>query len=454
MESAAEHRVLARKYRPQKFGEVVEQETTVRALQNALAHGRLGSAYLFFGARGVGKTTIARILAKRVNCSNVQDGEPCDRCESCLSILNGSALDVIEIDAASNRGIHNIRELRENVRFQPMAAKKKVYIIDEVHMLTTESFNALLKTLEEPPAHALFILATTELNKIPETILSRCQVFNFRKAPLRVIQEHLRQLCAREKIQAEDEALFWIARRGDGSFRDSLSFLEQAMVYCGAEISAEKVKTLIGHTPNELFVALTSSLLDPSAAADQVVRPVHEVFSAGGDLSRFIWEYLDFLRVALYLRRGVDDAEFLGAPQSELKRIQEGLDGVDPQQLARVFDRIYGLLTRSFALRLRNSYETRVLIEMELLEIRELLLRPSISGVIQKLNQMSAAIQQEVSGKATAPRSSETPAAAAPIAAATQTEDSAQYSAEYALMQQFRGVVVDPAEAPRLESDP
>lgn len=424
MESAATHLVLARKYRPQKFRDVVEQETAVRALQNALEHGRLGSAYLFFGPRGVGKTTIARILAKRVNCTDLKDGEPCDACESCLSILSGASLDVMEIDAASHRGIHHVRELRENVKFQPMSAKKKVYIIDEVHMLTTESFNALLKTLEEPPAHVLFILATTELNKIPETILSRCQVFNFRKVPLKIIQNYLRELCEREKIQSDDESLFWIARRGDGSVRDSLSFMEQAITYCGTTLSADKVKELIGHVSLELFLALTRALLDPRESEQAVLAPVHETFASGGDLSRFIWEYLDFLRVAIYLRKGVEDPEFLGVSGPELRRIHEEIGPVDPARLTQIFQGVYGLLTKSFALRLRNSYEARVLVEIELMDLRERLNRPSIAGVLKKLNQLSAA---QAGG--------------------------APYSAEYELQKQFLGTVVDPSGLPPLEPE-
>ena len=417
-----EHLVLARKYRPQKFREVVEQQTAVQSLKNALEHNRLGSAYLFFGPRGVGKTTIARILAKRVNCLNPQDGEPCDECESCKAILSGNSLDVIEIDAASHRGIQHIRELRENVQFQPMTGKKKVYIIDEVHMLTTESFNALLKTLEEPPAHVLFVLATTEYSKVPETILSRCQVFVFRKAPLKILQQHLKSLCEQENIAAEDEALFWVARRGDGSVRDSLSFLEQAITFAGDKLTTEKVKELTGSVPLDLFLELTRNLLNQDGSLEELLRPVHEIFASGGDLDRFVWEFLDFLRIAVHIRKGIHEAEFLGLPGPEIHRVDEALNNTDPVRLLTVFQSIYDLFKKTGAMQLRNSYETRVLIEMELIDLRERLARPSLSGVLQKLNKLSASIQQGV-----------------------------PYSPESDLQKQFLGTMVDPGNAPNLD---
>ena len=396
MEEQTGHLVLARKYRPQKFGEVVEQLAAVRALQNAVTGNRVGSAYLFFGPRGVGKTTLARILAKRVNCQAPQEGEPCNECESCKSILTGNSLDVIEIDAASHRGIHHIRELRENVQFQPMNSLKKVYIIDEVHMLTTESFNALLKTLEEPPAHVLFILATTEFNKVPETILSRCQVFIFRKAPVKVIQEYLKELATREGIETEEAALFWIARRGDGSIRDSLSFMEQAITYCGGKITEELVKELIGMTPLDVFANLTASILDPEKPPQDLMAPVHETFVAGGDLNRFIWEFLDFLRILTHVRQGVENTEFLGIPGPEVHKLRDQFAEADPNRLTVIFRSVHKLLNQAHALKLRNSYESRVLIEIELYALKEKLLQPSLSGVLTRLGKLSAAVSQGV----------------------------------------------------------
>ena len=422
MAERVDHRVLALKYRPRLFSEIIEQKTAVRALQNAFSSERLGSGYLFFGARGVGKTSIARIIARRVNCSNPVDNEPCNECESCRAILEGNSMDVMEIDAASHRGIQNIRELRENVKFQPMSGKKKVYIIDEVHMLTLESFNALLKTLEEPPPHALFLLATTELNKIPETILSRCQVFVFRKVPLKTMEEYLGELCRREGIKAEEEALFWIARKGDGSVRDSLSVLETAMTYCGDTITAAQVKELAGVVWTDSFIRITKSLLDEEAPAAELVQPIHEIYSSGGDLNRFVWDYLDFLRICIHLLHHIDDQEFLGIPGSEIKTIKEAIDRSDPAKLGIIFERVHGLLQKTHSYGLRNSYETRVLVEMELYGIKEKLGQPSLSGLLGKINHLSAAIREQK-----------------------------PYSPENDLQESFLGTVVDPEGLPRLE---
>lgn len=413
------HQVLARKYRPQKFQDVVEQQTAVRALQNAVQNERLGSAYLFFGPRGVGKTTIARLIAKRVNCESPVGNEPCDQCDSCRAILEGNSLDVIEIDAASHRGIQNIRELRENVKFQPMMSKKKVYIIDEVHMLTMESFNALLKTLEEPPEHVLFVLATTEYNKIPETILSRCQVFIFRKVPLKTVQKHLAAICDSEGMKYEDEALFWIARRGDGSVRDSMSFLELAMTFSEGEITTERIKELMGADWLDVFISLSLSVLDENSRAEEVMKPVHDIFQEGGDLNRFIWEYMDFLRIAIHIRQGIEDTEFLGLPGGDIHKIRDAFVEVDSVKLSIIFESIYNLLTRSMSLRLRNSYETRVLIEMELYNLRERLNRPSLSGILTRISKLSEAVGREES-----------------------------YSPENDLQSRFLGTIVDPTGAP------
>jgi len=237
---------IARKYRPSKFSEVVGQERITKTLKNAIKLGIFSHAYIFAGPRGIGKTTTARIVAKALNCKNPEDGEPCNRCENCIEISRGSFPDVVEIDAASNRGIDHIRELRENVQYSPVKGKRKVYIVDEFHMLTKEAFNALLKTLEEPPEHVVFILATTEIDKIPATVLSRCQKFLFRKVPEEKVVETLKQICQRENVSCDEEALKLIAVASEGCLRDAESFLEQTIALGEGKVKPEIVSGFLG----------------------------------------------------------------------------------------------------------------------------------------------------------------------------------------------------------------
>jgi DNA polymerase-3 subunit gamma/tau len=382
------YKVLARRYRPQLFREVVEQTHAISAIENAIKENRLGSAYLFYGPRGVGKTTIARILAKRVNCLNPQGVEPCNQCESCVEILNGSSLDVIEIDAASNRRIEDIRDLRENVKFKPIIGKKKVYIIDEVHMLTKESFNALLKTLEEPPEHVLFILATTEINKIPETILSRCQIFTFRKVPIVRLQKYLEEIAQKEKIQIEKDALFLIAKKGDGSVRDSLSFFEQIISYCDGKITAEKVRELTDSFSVDVMLTITQNLFRVSSS-NELLKPIADIFNDGGDLERFIWEYLEFLRICILIHKGIKDKDLLGLIGEDIEKIHQFVATIPFEKLFTIFDEIYQLRSKSYFLRIKNTYEARILIEVTLLKIQDKLNKPTLDEIIHDINQIS-----------------------------------------------------------------
>src|SRR6516164_7334807 len=252
------YQVIARKYRPQSFAELIGQEHVKVTLENAITQGRIAHGYIFSGQRGTGKTTVARILARCLNCEKGPTATPCGVCASCKEIAAGSGLDVIEIDAASNRGINEMRELRENVRFRPARDRYKVFIVDEAHQITSEAFNALLKTLEEPPEWVVFILCTTESHKIPATIISRCQQFSFRSVDFNDLVDRMRWICGEEGIQAEDEALFVIAQAGEGSVRDSLSALDQAIACCGNTISAEAVRSLLGSYSINLMSQVTN----------------------------------------------------------------------------------------------------------------------------------------------------------------------------------------------------
>lgn len=255
------YQVFARKYRPQTFTEVVGQDPIISTLKNSIKESRVAQSFLFSGTRGVGKTSTARILAKALNCLNPDSQDPCNQCEQCQDITDGRSMDVLEIDGASNRGIDDIRNLRENVKFKPANAKFKIYIIDEVHMLTTDAFNALLKTLEEPPSHVKFIFATTELHKVPSTILSRCQKFEFRKVPASKLVAKLKEILVDEKIEADEKSLYAIARSAEGSLRDAESLLDQIVSFSQGSISYEKTREALGQPDEEIYITLIDAIL-------------------------------------------------------------------------------------------------------------------------------------------------------------------------------------------------
>src|SRR3989338_6752580 len=256
------YQVLARKYRPQTFSEVIGQEHITSTLQNSLTSKRIHHAYLFTGARGIGKTTVARLLAKALNCEVSSAIEPCNQCRSCQDITSGSSLDVQEIDGASNTGVDDVREIRDRVQYLPSSGKYKIYIIDEVHMLSTNAFNALLKTLEEPPAHVVFVFATTEVHKIPQTILSRCQRFDFRRIALKQIADHLNKICGEENYTADAAALWLIARQGDGSMRDSLSLLDHVISFTNGKLTEAEVSQVLGLTERSLVYEIFQNILN------------------------------------------------------------------------------------------------------------------------------------------------------------------------------------------------
>ena len=296
---------LYNKWRGQTFDDILGQEHITRTLKNQLRAERVGHAYLFTGLRGTGKTSTARILAKAVNCVGGVEDPPCNQCPICRSITAGRSLDLIEIDAASNRGIDEIRDLRDGVNFSPHESRYKVHVIDEVHMLTNEAFNALLKTLEEPPAHVIFILCTTEPHRLPDTILSRCQRFDFRRGSVDAVLEKLRFICEREEIRISAEALEMIARRGGGSFRDAESLLDQLATYGSTEIGGELVQSVLGSVASATILGLVRSLI--TADAQTGLRLINEAIDNGAEPRQFLGEILDHLRALLLIRVGSQD---------------------------------------------------------------------------------------------------------------------------------------------------
>ena len=329
------YQVLARKWRPQTFAEIVGQGATAETLKNAISQNRIAHAYLFAGARGVGKTTTARILAKALNCRQGPTVNPCNDCASCREVTSGQSIDVLEIDAASNRGIDEIRELRESVRYRAARDRYKVFIIDEVHMLTTEAFNALLKTLEEPPEHVVFILATTELHKVPGTILSRCQHFNFRAISTRKIFERLALIAGEEQVRIEEQALSAIARASEGSLRDGESLLDQAISLCGKEVQEEQVRDLLGVVPQQLLENVADAVI--ARDAKRVLALVDQVLASGRNPQQLVRELMGHFRNLLMVKIAGKDSQLVSAPSEELARLQTVSAQLSEEDVTRFF---------------------------------------------------------------------------------------------------------------------
>ncbi|MFD2329301.1 DNA polymerase III subunit gamma/tau [Cohnella sp. GCM10020058] len=331
------HMALYRAWRPQTFKDMVGQQHIVQTLQNAIREDRLSHAYLFSGPRGTGKTTAAKVLAKAVNCERGPATEPCNECDACRRITSGAVMDVVEIDAASNRGVEEIRDIRDKVKYAPTEVRRKVYIIDEVHMLTTEAFNALLKTLEEPPAHVMFILATTESHRLPATIISRCQRFEFRRVPLSEQVERLREICGEEGIAAEPDALGYIARLSDGGMRDAVSLLDQIASFTGGEVTLQGAVDATGGLPADQFVRMATAIRDQDAAAE--LREIDEMMQAGKSADKCLEQLMHYFRDML-LAQLAPDAEGATGRAGDPAALAQAASGFSRERLFAVIDHL------------------------------------------------------------------------------------------------------------------
>lgn len=376
------YQVLARKWRPQTFQEVVGQEGTVQALKNAIKMERIAHAYLFSGPRGIGKTTIARLLSKALNCEKGPTPDFCGECAACREITSGISVDVLEIDGASNRGIDDVKELREHVRFMP-GGRFKIYIIDEVHMLTREAFNALLKTLEEPPAHVKFIFATTEPHKMPATILSRCQRFELRRLSVEKMVARLKKIAESEGIEIEDEALIAIARRAEGAMRDAESILDQVISFCGQKIQAESVTSLLGLVGTEMFYEIDRAILEGNVEA--VLRVASGIFSEGKHVQYFVDELIEHCRQMLIAKATAEPGKILEVSAEELKRLSEMAGDFTEEQLLHAID-----LLAEAQMKLTWPGSQQIVLEVALVQLVRSRDRISIDDLIKKLDEVQA----------------------------------------------------------------
>src|SRR5271169_3602593 len=356
------YKVIARKYRPQTFSEIVGQQHVTRTLANAINSNRVAHAYIFSGARGVGKTTAARILAKALNCVKGPTAEPCGVCDSCTEIAAGTSLDVIEIDAASNRGIDQIRELREMVRYAPAASRSKVVILDEAHMLTGEASNALLKTLEEPPDRVIFVMATTQPEDLEDTIRSRAQHFHFRALTFNEITDRLKYIAGQEKLTIDDGALSVVARMAEGSMRDALSLLEQARAYCGDDIQDKPVRELLGVVPEDALNEMVEAIAEQSA--ERALGLVHRFQKEGRNLQHFCREAIRHMRNLLIARVCGADSELIAATPDQRPGFAKAAALFSEEDLTRYFQIL--LQTDDS---LRKTMDPRVHLEMGMLRL-------------------------------------------------------------------------------------
>lgn len=381
---------LYRKWRPSTFEDVKGQDHIVKTLKNQISSGRIGHAYLFCGTRGTGKTSIAKIFARAVNCEHPVDGSPCNECGSCRSIQSGSSMNVVEIDAASNNGVENIREIREQVQYPPTEGRYRVYIIDEVHMLSTGAFNALLKTLEEPPSYVIFILATTEVHKIPITVLSRCQRYDFRRITIDTLTAHLKKLTTAEQIQAEDKALTYIAKAADGSARDALSLLDQCVAFhYGTLLTYDNVLEVLGAVDSSVFSGLLRAVIEKRTT--DCIHKLEEMVIQGRELGQFVTDFIWYLRNLLLIKTAEDAEDMLEMSEDNIRQLREEAGMIDGETLMR-YIRIFSELSNQ----LRYASQKRVLIELALIKLTKPQMEPNLDSILQRLNELEDRLDEGI----------------------------------------------------------
>ena len=449
---------LYRKFRPASFDEVKGQDHIVTTLRNQLRTDRVGHAYLFCGSRGTGKTTVAKILARAVNCEAPTENGPCNECETCRAILEGTSTNVIEIDAASNNGVDNIREIRDEVMYRPTRGRYKVYIIDEVHMLSTGAFNALLKTLEEPPEHVIFILATTEAGKIPVTILSRCQRYDFHRITTDEIAGRVQELLKREGVSAEEKAVRYIARAADGSLRDALSLLEQCVSYnAGQELTYERVLKVLGTADAAVFSSVLRCVLAHDAAGS--IRILDGLAQQGKEMGQFVSDFTWYLRNLLLVRASGELEEVVELPEEDMAHLREEAELVDIDALMR-YIRVLSELSGT----LRTASGRRVLVETALIRLCRPETEAGESALLERIRHLEERLergdlpagadpgQTRAAGGNSAPRAAETKAAEPPSAETEKKEAPPPKAAPADLQkvrEQWRAIVRETTAGPR-----
>lgn len=381
---------LYRKFRPSRFEDVKGQEHIVTTLQNQIKADRIGHAYLFCGTRGTGKTSVAKIFARAVNCENPVEGSPCGECASCKALAAGTSMNVIEIDAASNNGVDNIREIVDEVSYSPAEGKYKVYIIDEVHMLSIGAFNALLKTLEEPPSYVIFILATTEVHKIPITILSRCQRYDFRRITIDTITDRLRELMEAEKISVEEKALRYVAKTADGSMRDALSLLDQCIAFhFGQELTYDKVLNVLGAVDTEVFSRLLRHVLGQDVTGG--IGLLEEIVMQGRELTQFVTDFTWYLRNLLLLKSSDDIEDVIDVSSDNLARLKEEAQMLDVETIMR-YIRIFSELSGQ----IKYASQKRILVEIALIKLCRPDMEKDFGSVVERVRVIEEQLENGV----------------------------------------------------------